>query len=137
MGIIEFKLLKNKALFHTSVWLEIIFLIVLFRWELFFRQCGGIQCFNLLRQQSKSLICRERKVTENKLKSSDYEFNILYPVIFKTNFSSAIHQSKTFVTVVVITFYVSSLMVVKQQWGAGIMYMSAAYVIIDNSGRLG
>ena len=56
-----------------------------------------------------------KKVTENKLKSSDYEINILFPVIFKMNFSFAIHQSKTFVAIVVITFYVLSLMLVKKQ----------------------
>ena len=127
---------KTKQFFHIFVWLEIIFLIIVFHSKLFFRHCGGIQCFIYFGRKQK-FNRQRKKVTENKLKSSDYEFNILYPIIFKTNFSSAIHQSKNFVTVVVITFYVSSLVVVKKQWGAGIMYMSAAYVIIDDSGRLG
>ena len=66
--------------------------------------------------QSKSLICSGKKVTENKLKSFDYGFKIFSPVNVKANFNFAIHQSKTFVMILVNTFDVSSLMLVKKQW---------------------
>ena len=78
----------------------------------FFRHCRGIECFNLLRWQSKSLICRG-KSHRKQTKVSDYGFNILSSVNVKTNFNVAIHHSKTFAVIIVNTLYVSSLMLVK------------------------
>ena len=63
----------------------------------------------------QKLNLRGEKVTENKLKSANYGFNILSPVNVKTSFTFAIHQSKTFVVIVVNMFDVSSLMLVKNQ----------------------
>ena len=73
-----------------------------------------------------------KKVAENKLKSYDYGFNLLNPVNVKTNFNFAIHESKTFVMILVNTFDVSSLMLLKND--VGTYYMSAA---CDGSRRLG
>ena len=56
-----------------------------------------------------------KKVTENKLETPDYEFNILSPVNAKTNFSFAIHKGKTFVVILAKKFDVSGLMLVKKQ----------------------
>ena len=137
LGIIELTLLKTKHFLHLFLWLEIFLPTFLFRSKLFFfRHCRGIQFFNLIRWQSKSLIWR-KKVTEKNFKSSDYVFNILSPVNVKANFNFAIHQSKSFVVILVNTFYVSSLMLVKKQWSFGIKYMSAAYFLIGDSGTLG
>ena len=77
--------------------------------ETFFRYCRCIKFFKLFWLQNKSLICRGKKVTENKLKSFDYGFKIFIPVNVKANFSFAIHQSKTVVMILVNTFDVSSL----------------------------
>ena len=73
-----------------------------------------------------------KKVAENKLKSYDYGFNLLNPANVKTNFNFAIHESKTFVMILVNTFDVSSLMLLKND--VGTYYMSAA---CDGSRRLG
>ena len=76
-----------------------------------------MQFFKLLRLQSKSLICREKKsVSENKLKSFDYGFKVFSPVNVKANFNFAVYQSKTFGIILVSTFDVLSLMLVKKQW---------------------
>ena len=77
-----------------------------------------------------------KNVAENKLNSSEYGFKILNPVNVKTNFNFAIHQSKTFVVVLVNTFDVSSFMLVKNN-DVGANYMSAAYFLIGDSRRLG
>ena len=108
---IELTLLQNKEL---MVWLNPFDSSVSF--ETFFRYCRCIQFFKLFRLQSKSLIYREKKVTENKLKSFDYGFKIFIPVNVKANFSFAIHQSKTVVMILVNTFDVSSLILVTKQW---------------------
>ena len=57
-----------------------------------------------------------KKVTANKLKPSDYGFNILNPINVKLNFNLAVHQNKTFVVILVNTYYVSSLILAKKQW---------------------
>ena len=55
-----------------------------------------------------------RKVTENKL--NPLITDLKCPVNVKANFNFAIHQSKTFVMILVNKFDVSSLMLVKNQW---------------------
>ena len=76
-----------------------------------------------------------KNVSENKRNCSEYGFNILNPVNVKTSFNFAIHQSKTFVVVLVNTFDVSSFLLVKNN-DVGAYYMSAAYVLIGDSRRL-
>ena len=61
--------------------------------EKFFRHCRYIQIFKLILWQS----------------NTDYGFNILSHVNVKTNFN----QSKTFVVILINTFNVSSLVIVK------------------------
>ena len=71
--IIKLTLLKNKALFHLFVWLEITLPILLFRSKLL----SGIakaSIFTLVTKKKYNL--QGKRVTENKLKSSDYGFNI-------------------------------------------------------------
>ena len=116
LDIIELTLLQNKALFSS-------FCIVgrnpfdsSVSFETFFRYCRGIQF--LLRHPSyfgckAKFNLQRKKVTENKLKSFDYGFKC--PVNVKANVNFAIHQSKTFVMILVSTFDVSSLMLVKKQ----------------------
>ena len=134
LGVIELTLLKNKALSPSFCMVGNIPSNFSVSFEtFFFRHCRGIQFFDLLKWQSKSLIWR-KKVTE---KNSDYVFNILSPVNVKANFNFAIHQSKSFVVILVNTFYVSSLMLVEKQWSFGITYMSAPYFLIGDSGTLG
>ena len=57
-----------------------------------------------------------KKVSENKLKSFDYGFKLFSPVNVKESFNFAIHQSKSFVMILVNTFDLSSLMLVQKQW---------------------
>ena len=77
-----------------------------------------------------------KKVAENKLKSSEYELNIINPVNVKTNFNFVIHQSEIFVVVLVNTFDVSGFMLVKNN-DVGAYYMSEAYFLIGESRILG
>ena len=77
-----------------------------------------------------------KRSLQTKFKTSHYGFNTLNPVNVKTNFNFAIHQSKTFVVVLVNTFDVSSFMLVKNN-DVGANYMSAAYFLIGDSRRLG
>ena len=111
LDIIELTLLQNKEL---MVWLNSFDFSVSF--ETFFRYCRCIQFLKLFQLQSKSWICREKKVTENKLKYFDYGFKIFIPVNVKANFSFAIHQSKTVLMILVNTFHVSSLILATKQW---------------------
>ena len=46
---------------------------------------------------------QRKKVTANKLKSSDYGLNILNPINVKLNFNLAVTQNKTFVVILVNT----------------------------------
>ena len=117
LDITELTLLQNKALFSSFCIAGRSPFDSSVSFETFIRYWRGMQFFKLLRLQSKSLICREKKsVSENKLKSFDYGFKIFSPVNVKANFNFAIHQSKTFVMILVNTFDVSSLMLVKKQW---------------------
>ena len=111
LDITELTLLQNKALFSSfcmvgrnpfdsSVLVETFSITA--------------ETSKLLWLQSKSLICREKN-TENKLKSFNYGFKIFSLVNVKANFNFAIHQSKTFVMILVNSFDVSSLMLVKKQ----------------------
>ena len=77
-----------------------------------------------------------KKVAENKLKSSEYELNIINPVNVKTNFNFVLHQSEIFVVVLVNTFDVSGFMLVKNN-DVGAYYMSKAYFLIGESRILG
>ena len=117
LDIIEVTLLQNKALFSSFCMVGRNSFDSSVSFETFFRYCRCIQFFNLLRFQSKSLICSGKKVTENKLKSFDYGFKIFIPLNVKANFSFAIHQSKTVVMILVNTFDLSSLILAaKQCW---------------------
>ena len=117
LDITELTLLQNKALFSSFCIAGRSPFDSSVSFETFIRYWRGMQFFKLLRLQSKSLICREKKsVSENKLKSFDYGFKIFSSVNVKANFNFAIHQSKTFVMILVNTFDVSSLMLVKKQW---------------------
>ena len=73
-GIIKLTLLKSKALFSSFCMVGNNPSDSSVSFETFFS--GNAEASNLLLWQNKSLICREN-VTENKVKSSDYEFNIL------------------------------------------------------------
>ena len=64
--LLNWRYWKAKHFFHLFVWLEIILLILLFHSNFFFRHCRGIHFFNL----------QGKRFTENKLKSSDHEFNM-------------------------------------------------------------
>ena len=77
-----------------------------------------------------------KKVAKNKLKSSDSVFNILSPVIVKTNFTFAIYKSKTFAVILAKTFGVSGLMLVKIN-DVGAFSLPAAYFLIGDSRSLG
>ena len=81
---------------------------------------------------------QRKKVIANKLKSSDYEFNILNPVNVKINFNLAIHQSKTFMVILVNTFLCIEFDPIKKTMKFGHnIYMSAAYFLVGDSERLG
>ena len=116
LDIIELTLLQNKALFSSFCMAGRNPFDSSVSFETFFRYCRCIKFFKLFWLQNKSLICRGKKVTENKLKSFDYGFKIFIPVNVKANFSFAIHQSKTVVMILVNTFDVSSLILVTKQW---------------------
>ena len=82
--------------------------------RIFFRYCRSIQFLKLFRLQSKSLICRGKKSL--KINLNPLITDLRCPVNFNANFNFAIHQSKTFIMILVNTFDVSSLMLVKKQW---------------------
>ena len=112
--IIELTLLQNKALFSSFCTVGRNPFDSSVSFETFFRYCRGIHFLNLFRLQSKSLICREKKSLKTNLNPRDYGFKIFSLVNVKANFS--ILQSKTFVMILVNTFDVSSLILVKKQW---------------------
>ena len=66
MGIIELTLLESKALFSSFCMIGNNSSNSSVSFEFFFRHCRGIHFFNL----------QGKRFTENKLKSSDHEFNM-------------------------------------------------------------
>ena len=88
--------------------------ILLFRSKLF----SGIakaSIFKVISVAKQRFNLQGEKATENKLKSFDYGFKIFIPINVKATFSFAIHQSKTFVMILVNTFDVSSLILATKQ----------------------
>ena len=81
---------------------------------------SGIPIFWVISVTKQKFNLQGKKVTENKLKLSDYEFNILTPVNVKTNFPFAVHKSKSFVVILAKKFDVSGLVLVKKQWCWGV-----------------
>ena len=114
LGIIVLTLLKNKALFSSLciVGNNPSDSSVLF--ETFFSGIAEASNFSIYFGSKAKVSSAGKKVTANKLKSSDYGYNILSPVNVKANLNFAIHESKTFVVILVNAFYVSSLMLVKK-----------------------
>ena len=81
---------------------------------------SGIPIFWVISVAKQKFNLQGKKVTENKLKLSDYKFNILTPVNVKTNFTFAVHKSKSFVVILAKKFDVSGLVLVKKQWCWGV-----------------
>ena len=87
---------------------------------------SGIPIFWVILVAKQKFNLQGKKITENKLKSSDYKFNILSPINLRTNLAFAIHKSKTFVMILAKKFDLSGLMLVKKQWYWA-YYLCAAY----------